>query len=208
MASRDIDAILPEVMTHAPRAPEPLMLRNIRDAARRICMAGRMWRENDTLDVATPEAEALCTIPDAEIIEIERAKLDDIELTPRTIAWLDDNRPGWEDDDADAGSARFITQKNLNSVTVVPPATGTLTVRFILKPSRTALTLPAFLVDQFGEELGKGAAAKILQTPGEFANPQLGLKLESDFERLVNGLKFRVAKGQQGARLRTKGSYL
>lgn len=203
---RDIDVLLSEVLPYAPNCPELFAIRHIREAAAELCKRARLWRQTDEVPICATDSEALCTIEDAAIFQIEWAKLAEQDLEPVTVLWLDKHRPGWTDC-TDATDAKYITQLTPNSVAVVPMVAGLLKVRYVLYPSRTAATLPDFLVEQYATEIGRGAASRILTTPGEFANPQLGLKFEADFKSLLNSLSVQAAKGQQNAPLRTEGAY-
>lgn len=203
----DIDEFLPEVKTYARDCPDPVARRFIREAARELCKRGRVWRERDGFKVRTPECTALCSFEDASIDKIEWAMLDDTELTPQTPAWLDRWQPDWSTTN-EIGSPRFITQLSPNTLTVVPKASGQLKVRLVLLPSRTAMTLPEFLLEQYGTEIGKGAAGRILVLPGtEYTNPQLGSAYVAEFKSLLDKISVQAAKGQQNAPLRTKGYY-
>ena len=156
---RDIDDLLPEVMMHAPACPEPVALKHIRDAAREFCARTRMWREQEILTVSTPECEAIWPHQDVRIVGIERSMLDGYPLEAKTIGWLDANVPRWTAYDG-ASVARYITQLNHNTVTVVPKVAGQLDVRLVLQPSRDATTIPEFLVEDFGSEIGAAAAGE------------------------------------------------
>ncbi|WP_421849911.1 hypothetical protein [Oricola sp.] len=207
----DIDEFLPEMRTFCPQVPAPLAHRFIREAARQFCRTTRIWRSQDTITVTTPAAEGLLTIADAEIFEIERADFGDQRLEAVTVHHLDTDRPNWRnevlDDDA-VGSPTFITQLYPDTVTVVPKKTGTITAYFILIPARKALTLPEILLSQHAETIGRGAAAKALETPGqEYTNPQLALKLDADFMAKMGTEKVLAAKNVTRGKLRTRGSY-
>lgn len=203
----DIDDFLPDVLAYAPSCPIPTAYRWIRDAAKQVCVRGMMWREWDQFQITSPECEGICTYPDASIESIESAKLDEIDLTAVTPGWLDVNVRDWESY-ADNCQGKWITQISPNTVTVVPKAPGLLKIRLVLVPSRTAETLPAFLLDQHSQEISKGAAGRVLTTPNkEFANPQLGLSMISEFTTALDTIASKAAKGQQRARLHTRGRY-
>ncbi len=205
----DIDDFLPQVLLYAPNCSDLVAYRYIREAAREFCKRTRSWRESDSMTVTTPDCEAVSTFSDAEIMLIQRAELDGVPLLPQTVAWLDENEPDWQTT-TDTGTARYITQTNPNTVSVVPKQSGTLTMRLLLKPSLSAMTFPKFLLDQWGTEIGKGAAGRILLigTDDTGANPPFGERLLAEFEASLGSEAIVAAKGQQGARLRTKGSYL
>lgn len=207
MTPIDIDEFLPDVKTFARACPDPLARRFIREAARELCQRGRVWKERDEFDVTASNCEGVCSFEDASIDTIEWAMLDETELEPKTPAWLDDWQADWATTD-EVGTARFITQLTPNSVAIVPKAAGRLQVRYALIPSRTAMTMPDFLLEQYGTEIAKGAAGRILVLPNtEYTNPQLGSAYVSEFKALLDSLSIKAAKGQQNAPLRTKGQY-
>lgn len=204
---RDIDDLLPEVMMHAPACPEPVALKHIRDAAREFCARTRMWREQEILTVSTPECEAIWPHQDVRIVGIERSMLDGYPLEAKTIGWLDANVPRWTAYDG-ASVARYITQLNHNTVTVVPKVAGQLDVRLVLQPSRDATTIPEFLVEDFGSEIGAAAAGRVLLLPqADYANPTLGAALTTRFESSLDKLAADAQRTQLRARQRTTPRY-
>lgn len=203
----ELDDLVPDVLTFAPRCSEPVIYRFLREVATEFCERGRMWRCSDEFQVKTPDCEAICAIGEAVIFEIERARLDGNDLTPATPEWLDKHMPDW--DTAEAGSgARWITQLAENRLTIAPKQSGLLKLRLLLKPSRDCETLPDFLVAQHGSILSKAAASKILLLPTtDYANPQLAGVLWKEFDSRLDDISIKGAKGQQNARLRASGSY-
>jgi hypothetical protein len=203
-----IDDLLPEVLTHVPNCSDPVAFKYLREAAQDVCRQGMMWRENDAFPVADPDAEGVITNQDASIVRIARAKLGDVELEPVTVEWLDANQPGWTEATIDANPARYVTQLTPNTVAVAPRATGTLQIRLVLQPSRTAENVPDWLVEQYGILIGKGAAGKIMMLPDEaVADPARGAELGNEFMRKLDGIALKAQRGQQGARLRTRGRF-
>jgi hypothetical protein len=205
---RDLDELLPQMLVYVPTCPEPLAQRFLREAARELCHNARLWRAWDTMKISMPDCEGVVTIPDADIVEIQAAQIDGYNLEPVTVAWLDEDRPGWSHEDLENSSARYVTQLNPNTVTVYPSQDGTLKVRFVLQPSLTAVTVPDNLVGLHGTTIGRGAAGLALMHPvGDFANPQLGMALYAGFKGYLATAKTEFTKGQTGARLRTKGNW-
>lgn len=203
---RDIDDFLTEVLIYAPNVNQPLAYRMIREAARELCFRARLWRDSDTIAISRPGYQGIVTIQDADIVEIEQAKFDGNNLTPVVKRWLDGYKCDWANDTAE-GSSTYVTQLNPNTVTVYPFAAGSLELGMILQPSLTAMTLPDWLLELHRTLIGQGAAGKALLIPGEDANPQLGAALYSAFGAGVASMKTQSVKGQQGARLRTRGDY-
>lgn len=201
----DIDDFLPEVLRYAPNASDIVAGRHIISAARRICEATLAWNEGDKFTISTPDMEPICSIPDANIYRVKSAQLDGNDLDPESTDWLDDQYPGWDQDTA-LSTARYITQKEPNTISIYPRQTGTLTCRFILRPARSALALPEFLLDQHYEDIGLGAGAAMLTDPNS-ANPQLGIDLRQRFEARLMSLRSNEQRGQHRARPRSKGAY-
>lgn len=201
---QDIDLFLPDVFVHVANCPEPLALRMLREAARQLCRRVLDWKEWDEASVTTPDCEAIVGISDASVVRIESATLDGTSLKPLSNKELDETLRDWSTIE---GVARYVTQLTPNTITVAPKASGLLRARLILEPSREALTLPDHLLDRHAALLGIGAAARILKTPGEHANPQLALNLQADFNAALNNLFTNSTRGQTGARPRTKASF-
>jgi mRNA-degrading endonuclease toxin of MazEF toxin-antitoxin module len=207
---RDIDDMLSQVMPFAPNAPEPLVLRHIREIAREFCQVAKVWREREEFEISSPTCIGIIGSDDKAIVEIESASLNDRKLDPVTVGWLNDNRPQWNDDaDHPESTAIYITQLTPNTITVTPRESGTVRAMLVLQPSLTAQSLPDLLFDVHLTTIARGVASRVLITPGaDFANPQLGLTLYNEFLGNRSTAKTVATKGQQGARLRTKGDWL
>lgn len=202
----DIDDFLPDLLRYAPDTSDLVAYRVIRSAARELCERLRLWRESDQFAIVAPRMEGISTFRDADIVSIEAAFLDGQKLEPKTVAWLDDNHPDWSLETTPQSQARYVTQLAPNTVTVYPGSPGDMKIRMILRPSRDALALPDFLLNDYQDEVGRGAAARVLTEPNS-QNPQLGLDHRQWFAARLDELAIKAAKGQQGAPLRTKARY-
>ncbi len=205
----ELDELLPDVLTHCPAAPEPLAIQYLRQAVQELCEASLSWRASETLQVTTPECEAVLTTQDAQIIRIEAAYLDERPLDPVTVAWLDMHDPGWEfrytDND---GMARYVVQKAWNTIAVVPRQPGALSVRLVLKPSIDALTIPKGIADRWRDAIAGAAAARCLTTNNaEIANPQLGGALWSEWKATIDDIRVKEQMTQLRTKQRTQPSY-
>lgn len=207
----DIDALLPDMMMHVPTCPDPTaqnyMLKTVRDFLNRT----RMWREYIEIDVSTPTFNVSLPIDDAELVSssaIMNARFDEAELEPVTLDYLDGRFANWQSTD-EVNTPRFITQMVPRSLIVypAPAASGKLKVRCALRPALGSTDVPAFL-EQYSEQLGRSAAGKAMLLPNqEFTNPQAAIAYRADFDLFVARQRIAAEKGQQGARLRTKGSF-
>jgi hypothetical protein len=209
---RDIDEFLPEVLIFAPNCPEPLALKSIREAARDLCHNARLWRDYATVRLTAPDYVGIGTTTDAEIVDIEMAEAFDENgggahrIEPVTVAWLNNFKPGWTDSES-TSSASYVFQLNPNTVSVFPRQAGSLRLKLVLQPSLVAEVLPDWLFDLHRTAIGRGAASKVLTTPGENSNPQLGAAMWTEFVGKIASLRTEFTKGQQGARLRTSANW-
>lgn len=196
-------------MRYTPNLPEPTAHDFLREAARDWCQRTKCWRETDEFNISTLDYAHLATIPDAEVIYIDEAFLDDMALTPIPLETLDDKHPGWQWAEVDEeGTARYITQIEPNTITLYPRQRGRMKARYILQPSNQAEKVPAFLVQNFGRYIGIGASSRALTMPdAEFANPQLGAYHAEQYENRMRKYTNVVSKGQQRGRNRTKASF-
>lgn len=207
MSVLDIDELVVFVTPFARSAPEPSILSALRDACRKFCEATKSWRDQDEFTVSAPNFEPLCTTSETDLVAIEDAEIDGYTLEPISVADLTAKRPGWRWD-TDEASAKYVTQLTPNSVTIYPRQTGTLKMGLVLQPSVTAVTVPSWLVTKHGSNIGRGAAGQLLILPNtEYANPTLGSALIAEFQQFCDNQALKARKGQQGARLRTKGNF-
>lgn len=207
----ELDDLVKRVRTFATACPVPLAERNIIEKARELCDGASIWRDTDDITFSAGDpCEYVCTLPNATIARVEKARFEESTLTPVTPAWLDTNYPDWDDAKAkNAAAPEFITQLQPNTLQVYPRKAGRLWVRLRLKPALEADLLPADLIEQYGELLALGAAGQVLMTPNlDFANPQLGSAMLSKFETDLARAKTQATKTQVGARLRTTPRYL
>jgi len=200
---QDIDSFLPDLLTLVPNCPDILAYRWLREAAGDVCTRTKGWRERDSFTISAADNVGVCTIGDASIVEIQNARLDETELEPKIPEWLDEKHPDWQDDENE-GTAQYITQTAADTVSIYPRAGGTLKVRLVLKPSRSAMRLPDFLWEHHSMLVAKGAAAYLLIQPKtDFENPQLGAAYRADFTSALEGIVRKTRRGQQAAPVRT-----
>lgn len=206
---RPIEELVPRALIYCRKAPEPVIERFIREAAREFCQVMPVWREIDTVGIVTPSLETLSTIADAEIVAIEHALMGENVLEPVTIGKLDELVPNWMTS-ADEGAARYITQLGLDSVSVYPRELCTLTMRLHLRPSIDAETLPDVLATTYSEVIVRGAVGQLMVLPDtEYVNPSLGAAHLAFFASKMNiGSKIRLTAGQQQAPVRTKPRFM
>lgn len=201
---RPIGELMPFIMPYAPGCPEPSAYNGIRRAAIEFCETTRLWRGNDSIAVTPDSCNVVCAPCGAVLYEIESAQFNAYPLEAVSIPWLDEARPQWRDADETDGP-RWITQTQPDTLTVVPPSTGTLKVRTTLRPSDDAEELPDFLLKHYSQVLADGALREILMIPGkQFSNPQMAVYYGNRFDRHLGQLSNANIKGQQRAPTRAR----
>jgi hypothetical protein len=204
----DIDDFQPLVLPFAGNAPEPLVMRAIRDAATQFCERTKLWRGTATIVTTGENPEAITVPTDAILYTISSCALDGRPLDPITLSELATERPYWRTDDIGCGGARWYVAPERGTIQAVPRSSGTLFVEFVVKPTATAAALPDFLLDEYGPVIADGAAGALLIMPNmAFANPQLGAGLIARFQSKLDSLANAGTRGQQGGRTRTRGRY-
>lgn len=163
----------PLVLTYAVGLPVPSARRLVRQAAITFCERTNCWREILTVDVDEAN-EAIVTPAYATLHRIEEATFDSIKLIP--TQYTDLSAADWETE----GTPGYITQVNPNTISLIPPATGTLTISAFLKPiegssmvtsgSETVDELdvvPTFMFLQYAQQIAWGALARALRIPNQ-----------------------------------------
>ncbi|MED5545699.1 MAG: hypothetical protein VYD90_10655 [Pseudomonadota bacterium] len=198
---RELLDFLPFVRPYAPAVPEPVAEAQVRNAAREFCEATKCWRIIDTIPVRGDEIEVLCVPPQATLHELERAIFNKVQLAPIAADQVDPE---------EEGDPHSIFQIQPNTVSITPRgASGFLTVSMFLKPSQDAEVLPAFLLDQWGEAIGHGALARILELPNQpYTDPNAAMRHRALFERAKDSNFNASVRGQQRAPRRSRSRFL
>lgn len=207
-----LETLLPRVLQYAPNCPEPTAMLHLVDAARTVCERTAAWQEELVFTVTTPERVDLTAELDedwqSEIVDVLSAALDDYSLEPATAADLDAMYPAWNRT-SDTGTARYFTQLEMDTLSLVPRQDGELKVRVTLKPALGADEIPDVIYRKYGVLIAKGATGEVLGLPNtEYANPALGGVLRGEFEGALPSAARKARKGQQRAPLRTKARFL
>lgn len=203
MPDHSIADFLPLVLQHAPSAPIPLAAEHLRQAAIDFCVQTRCWRYRAS--VAFTANPVTIPVPlNAVVHEIERAEFDGIALEPAlpgdfTDAELsavadDNNTPTW------------MTQEVPDTLIVLPPKAGTLTLNLFLKPpagvvfgqDSTRSLLPQFMFDHHAAFLAYGALASLLTLPDEaIMDAGRASHFAALFQARIDAMRSDFRRGQQ-----------
>lgn len=205
---RDIIELSPHVLPVANNCPEPVMTQYLREAAITFCQRSRSWRSDQVYPFTTGEQPiSLVTCCDSVIYEIESVRWRGVEGGE----WQDKIEAAPYDDSVGYfydGNPQYYTQKLPGQLLAFPFTPGELRVVMYLKPDQQADTLPDYLIEMHPEIIAAGALAKILMLPKyDFANPQLAMFYQNQFDAYCDSHFRDNKRGQQRARTRTKPNY-
>jgi hypothetical protein len=185
---------LPHLLPLVPGCPQPLAELTLRGVLLDFCTVAPVVQQVlDPLDVVAGQAQydidLLYGVNVSQVLEAY------YQNAPVSVIRRDD-------DQRQPGSAPYaLRQAADNSFTLVPTPTtdapAALVLRVATRPSRLATSVDDLLLNDYGYEIGCGAAARLQLTPGQpFTNPQLAV---------INQTIYNVAR--TNARIRAEASY-
>ncbi len=202
-----LDDFLTKVRPWAPGVPDPVAYDAIRSAAIEFCERTRLWRYEDTYDIAAADDGEVFAPVGSVLHDIEAIEFDGRKLTPIATVDLDEKVPRWRTDPV-PGLPEWYTQVEQNLIRIVPPQDGQLYVCVRLKPDATTTELPEFIAREYREVIGWGALGRLLMIPGQsFSNPDMAQYYKALFEQKIDRLSTKGTTGQQNAPKRTKPRY-
>ena len=154
------------------RCPQEKLFQSLRDVMRDFCQFSRIWKytvQEAAIAVGNPTVTLL--VPTyAQAIAADLVQVDDAKpAVPRTVQYFDNAQPAWRTQLGD--SYAEYTQETPGTIRFpAVPIVGTsdgLTYRVDVKPTVDAQTAPAFLVDEWLEDLAAGARGKLLMMERE-----------------------------------------
>jgi|SRR5215510_3212656 len=198
------DIYYPRIQQYAPGCPEPTADIALIHAAQTFCERTRTWRHADNLTLKKGQP-CLCVPCDADIFEIETVAFNGQMLDVVPYADALEAGADWTQE----GSPYVATQASMDSILLLPPGAGTLSVSLFLRPSNGAKSLPGFLATHYLNDICDGALAEVLMIPDQpFANPNLAQVFDLHFRDRLDHLFDRNVRGQQRAPARTKPNWL
>lgn len=203
---KTLDAIRSSVLPFAGGVPIPTADYWILQSAIELCERTKVWKWEDTLDVVGEEEEIYVPYG-ANVVSIQEARFNGVQLEPKTNEWLDDHVANWREAAVEV-TGQYITQLTPNTLRVVPAASGELTLTLHLKPAYDADELPDFLVNLYRREIAHGALGYILALPNQpFTDMNMAVARTNLFQEQLDKISADGEIGQQLAPLRTKPAF-
>jgi hypothetical protein len=91
-------------------------------------------------------------------------------------------------------------QKDERTFTIYPrpkdTSSSALTMRVALKPSRSAILVEDVLLEDYAEEIGAGAIARLMMSPGKpYSSPNSGAIYQAKYVQGINAARQRAVRG-------------
>jgi hypothetical protein len=179
-----LTAFLPYVLPHTAGASEPLATQMIRSACIEFCAKSTLVQEVATQNVAAGVSEYDVDLPTGMVlVKVLGVMHNGTWLAPVSTESIRDsavlvNGEGSASFTTSTPTVYFQRTPTASSVQLYPVpdvalAKG-LTIRAAFSPARTATSVPDVLFDDWADEIGAGAVARLLMLPCQpISNPSL-----------------------------------
>lgn len=179
------DAWFPDVLVHAPSAPDPLVRQALCRASREFFRKTRAWVEwldNEATATGVSSTHAFVLPTESELLRMEQATADG---NPAHVQSFRQRTADWTRHE---GGPQAVISRDLVNVELVGGiAAGVkVQVQASLIPALDATGLPDHLANHFHEAIAEGAKAIVLMTPGEFFRPDVASVSQSAFMSAIN----------------------
>lgn len=173
MALVEFTDLLPEVLAVLPSAPDPVIVRAIRNAARELCEDTRCYRhqiENET--VLASQAEFEFFLPDDTVLVAPmEITVDGYPVLPTSVQMLNEDDPEWRTQTATHPTHYIRSADDLDTIRFYPiPDTTYTTVglrgQVAIKPSRSATSVSDVFLDRYETVLVDGALGRLFMQEG------------------------------------------
>lgn len=212
MATFPYTDLLDDVLPHLAADPsDPVTLAAIKRAAIEFCRKSWVWHhlpDPQNLRAGTAEYD-LDPPAGADIATVIDVQVGNVPLTPKSIAWLNANLPGWR---TTAATSKHYTQVDTDQVILAPLPADNLTQGLLmtvaLQPSQSATGLPKWLATQYLYAIADGAIARLMLMPGKpWTDLPNGADHRARFEAAFNDAREAAVSALGRAAVRTTSQH-
>jgi len=182
-----IDEVLPQL---AADPSDPVTEQAIKRAVIEFCRESWVWQYfPDPQTVRSGLAEYDLEPPNGtDIVTMVDVTYNGVPLTPKSVAWLNKEIPGWRTTGA---AVKHYTQIDTDQVILAPRPAETITNGLVmtvaLQPSQSATGFPAWIANQYIYQIADGAIAKLMLMPNKpWTDLASGQDHRSRFEAAFN----------------------
>lgn len=166
----NIDQLIPALRPYVSGCPMPIMLSELRRAARRFFERSTVWREEVYVGFGGGMNHAVIRVKDEQmLISVVRAQImgkkDPLDPAPGGMNWISNER----------GEPKFYSSDKAGSLYLfpIPIVTTTCVIKVAVKPALGSNMIPDIEGDMYAELIAEGAASSILNMPdADWYNPK------------------------------------
>lgn len=203
----NISDFLPFVVNDLPNCPSIIAKQGVLLSATEFCQRTLCWSEfQDPILLVNKTAEYDLEAPaDAYVYQVRNVYLGGRELTPVSMAELQDRLPDWNT--ATGSEPNFYNRISGRSTIRVFPTPvdvqkgAEMLMRVCYTPVFSASTLPDFLFTHYMDPVVAGAKSRLMLSPGtSYSNPELAAVNRTVFENaIVNAVAESLHEGVIGS---------
>lgn len=191
---KSLDEFFPQVRMDCPQIALPIVRQAILDACREFCKKTKIWEEMKIFSLAPNKSEYKIALPEntnlQDITYLARLNTDTNKYDDRTRFKVTENdmdyegvagwggwgnTTNWRDTTNDnADFWRWGIKADMKTVFIYPQPTVALAdgvkAKLILSPDQGAFEVPDVLYDEYAEQIGSGAVARLMElVPDDFS---------------------------------------
>jgi hypothetical protein len=200
-----LSSFLPYVLPHVPGCPKMAAKEEVLRACIEFCEKSLVWKNTPAaINVVSGTATYAISVPSGgQVVKLEALYHNGERLDPMTTRDLEGLYTDWT---TETGTPLYYTQSVPTSVILVPEPDTSITsgLRFqgVYKPTRTATTVEDFLYNDYAEEIGAGAVARLLATHGKaWTNPEIAPWFIGRFNEGIRKASTKAGKNFTGIEL-------
>ena len=171
------DSWLQDVSIAVPGAPKVQILGSVIKTVRDFCQATLLWvKKLDVIDVVAntatytltcPASMIILGVPQASVVNIDRAEFQDSPMGPESMDVLDRSPIPWRQEESSQSDAYMVDAEKVLRLRYIPTENipGALAIWAALKPTVLASTVPDFLYDEWYDCIRNGTIADLFQIP-------------------------------------------
>ena len=212
MATTKYADLLDEVLSYLAADPSnPVTENAIKRAVIEFCAGSWIWKYlPDTLTTLSGEAFYDLEPPTgADVSVVMHVALDGVPLTHKSIEWLDVELPRWR---TTGGTPKYFSQIDSEQIVLAPMpdagVTNGLSMTLALQPSQSATGFPAWIGNQYFEDLVNGALSRLMLMPNKpWTDIINGAGRRAAFDAAMNNARASAVRSLARAEIHSKSHH-
>lgn len=189
MANTKFSDLTTYILPELPGCSDPLAEQQIRATVIDFCTRSKIWRViQDPVDMLAYEPQYDLDLPaNTALVQVLSCTINGVGIDPSSTDQLDLLMPTWQ---TQTGTPKWFLQLDPTTFLLAPVPQTTLasgiSMMLALKPSRTAVSFPDWIADQYIDAIASGAKARMMRQAGRtWSNPQQSMLEQMMFDEAV-----------------------